>query len=932
MARVRTRAKFSTKKKFAAITAMVLCIALLAGGVFAWTDFSQSFINRFRGGVTADVLLHDDFEPWQNKDVYVENTGDQNLIVRVKFNEFLQIGNDFIVGSDPNDKSTWEPHLFDGCALATHEYFTWFMSGNQKTYLHGTSEQGNDDWSAHTPEDPGDIGPNGQMFGRTAASAPTMTMAEWIASDRSAVCWILDTDGWAYWSQLLGKGEATNLLLDNVTLENKPDDNFYYAIDVQLNATNKTEYKKLHTDATQEAIDNIINVVAVVKVNDLTATGPASIQRGSTGTYLADIDSGNQRNNGVTWTISGNSDPSTRINPKTGVLTAGLNETGTVTVTATSKDDASKKATVGPVTFTANSVVTPKSITVVTNPAGLTTVDQGGSVQFNATVNGTSTVDVPSQAVTWELVAPAPAGVTIDANGLLNVPVTATGTVKVQARSVASNTVVSNLVSLNINVTQAPVLTVTITPASVEQAADLRPGESQQFSASVGGTTNQSVTWSVSGNTDPNTKISASGLLTIGVNEQESHTITVKATSVADGTYDSDASVYVSPVPVNVTGVNLTPAAPTVQKGGSQTFTAAVTDDHPTKTVSQAVVWSISGQQKASSINPTTGVLTVASDETATTITVTATSVADSSKSGTAAVTVPQPTVSGVTVTPVTVTLQKGGAQTFTAAVNGTNNPSQAVTWSISGQEKAGTAIDASGKLTVAADETSGTITVTATSVYDGTKKGTATVTVLQGPVLPAAGGTFTDSTGVAWRVLTTDGNGNKLIVTENVYSVGTSKAWTAYTTTYHTSNVFVKYESSSGSLRTNMNTWYSNFTSAELKAAALMPTLGYEATNTTASWSSTWDIEAAISKAGDAPTGKDGIVFPLSASEVNRYLGKTNDSHAATDTLGTARHWYLRSPGTAAGPLSCVVMNGGISYGLSTVEHGFRPAMWIKP
>jgi len=83
----------SPKKKVALVTAIVVLAALLLGGAFAWIDFSQNFVNRFRGGVTPDILLHDDFEPWVNKDVYVENPGEQDMYVRVQFKEFLQIGN-----------------------------------------------------------------------------------------------------------------------------------------------------------------------------------------------------------------------------------------------------------------------------------------------------------------------------------------------------------------------------------------------------------------------------------------------------------------------------------------------------------------------------------------------------------------------------------------------------------------------------------------------------------------------------------------------------------------------------------------------------------------------------------------------------------------------------------------------------------------------
>jgi hypothetical protein len=163
-----------------------------------------------------------------------------------------------------------------------------------------------------------------------------------------------------------------------------------------------------------------------------------------------------------------------------------------------------------------------------------------------------------------------------------------------------------------------------------------------------------------------------------------------------------------------VTGVNVSPTTAT----GSQTFTATVAG---TGSPSQAVTWSTT----AGSINSSTGVFTApAATGSTQTITVTATSVQDGTKSGTATVTIAgASTVSGVNVSPTTAT----GNQTFTATVNGTNSPSQAVTWSLIG----GGSINSSGVFTAPASTASPqTVTVTATSVQDGTKSGTATVTV----------------------------------------------------------------------------------------------------------------------------------------------------------------------------------------------------------
>ena len=79
-------------------------------------------------------------------------------------------------------------------------------------------------------------------------------------------------------------------------------------------------------------------------------------------------------------------------------------------------------------------------------------------------------------------------------------------------------------------------------------------------------------------------------------------------------------------------------------------------------------------------------------------------------------------TVSSVTVTPSTAT----GSTTFAATVAGTGGPSQSVTWTTT----AGS-INASGVFTApAATASVQTITITATSVQDATKSGTATATI----------------------------------------------------------------------------------------------------------------------------------------------------------------------------------------------------------
>jgi hypothetical protein len=86
-----------------------------------------------------------------------------------------------------------------------------------------------------------------------------------------------------------------------------------------------------------------------------------------------------------------------------------------------------------------------------------------------------------------------------------------------------------------------------------------------------------------------------------------------------------------------VISVSVSPATASVQKGTTQKFTATVS---VLGGVAQTVTWSVTNGVVRTSINAS-GVLTVASTETAATLIVTATSTVDSSKKGTATVTIP---------------------------------------------------------------------------------------------------------------------------------------------------------------------------------------------------------------------------------------------------------------------------------------------------
>jgi uncharacterized protein YjdB len=188
-------------------------------------------------------------------------------------------------------------------------------------------------------------------------------------------------------------------------------------------------------------------------------------------------------------------------------------------------------------------------------------------------------------------------------------------------------------------------------------------------------------------------------------------------------------------IPSSVTSVTVNPSDVTIQKGTSYQFSAIVNGDN---NPSQEVHWSIDGGGGTTRVSQD-GTLTIDVDEAAETITVKAFSAISGYTDvfGIATVTVseekqPEPIVDEVLVTPSAITLDKGDSFTFSARVNGTNNPSQSVAWSITDHVSANTEITGSGVLAISQDETAGTINVIATSTVDGSKCGTAVVTVKQ--------------------------------------------------------------------------------------------------------------------------------------------------------------------------------------------------------
>ena len=176
--------------------------------------------------------------------------------------------------------------------------------------------------------------------------------------------------------------------------------------------------------------------------------------------------------------------------------------------------------------------------------------------------------------------------------------------------------------------------TLGISITSPASSVTLVKGATQNYTATLTNFSNSNVNWTVSagGGTFPPTSTTSSSPTTFTAGTT-ANTFTITATAVQDGVTTATQNVTV----VDSTSVNVvvSPATPTVVSGAIQAFTAAVTPITNT-----AVTWSIS--PAVGSINASTGLYTAPAAPLASpqTVIVTATSTADTSRTGTATVTV----------------------------------------------------------------------------------------------------------------------------------------------------------------------------------------------------------------------------------------------------------------------------------------------------
>ena len=220
--------------------------------------------------------------------------------------------------------------------------------------------------------------------------------------------------------------------------------------------------------------------------------------------------------------------------------------------------------------------------------------------------------------------------------------------------------------------------------------------------------------------------------------------------------------------------------------------------------------------------------------------------------------------------------------------------------------------------------------------------------------LVPGVGRTFTDSSGIEWRVLTKDSNGNKLIITEDAHGgpygkrpLGWSPETIAYfgwtteylAVAYNNRNVYSRL-SHSDTLRDELNAWFTDRLAPELKEIALpvenvdndvrLEPNGIERFDATEYRSfRTEHGPEGISRASNGSATPENSLFVLSISEVNQYKRR-----GRLLRRGQNRSWWLRSPGLYANSVAYVDTISDVFIYSSPANNGLhiRPALWTRP
>ena len=414
-----------------------------------------------------------------------------------------------------------------------------------------------------------------------------------------------------------------------------------------------------------------VNIESTASVSISVSPSTAQVSVGGQRQFSAAVTG--TTNTSVKWSVAG---PGCSGSTCGSISTSGL-------YTAPAKIPASSKVIITAVSVAAPGRSSSATATIVAASSQLSVtpsapqVKPGAQLQFTASGPGSS-------IVIWSVSGSGCSGIncgSITSSGLYTAPAKAPtpATVVVTATSLF-NPAMSG--STAVTIVSPGQVAVTVTPDSVQ----LNTGAQQLFKAAVTGTSNTAVQWSVGGYGCSGATcgtITAGGLYTAPSAPPNPSLIFVTATSVADSTMSSTATVTI----VQQIAVSLSPSSAQVIEGHSQQFVAKVTG-----TVVPGANWSLTGPGCSGATCGTVssaGLYTApATAPTPAQVTLTATAVADGETHASATITIIVPVE--VAISPTNALVTVGQQLQFRASVSGTTN--KAVTWSVSGSGCSGAA------------------------------------------------------------------------------------------------------------------------------------------------------------------------------------------------------------------------------------------------
>ena len=327
-----------------------------------------------------------------------------------------------------------------------------------------------------------------------------------------------------------------------------------------------------------------------------------------------------------------------------------------------------------------------------------TTILEGGSETLVATV---LPENATNRNVSWKSSDEAVA--TVDANGKV------TG---VKAGEAVITVTTEDGKKINTCKVTVKSNTVNVTGVSLNKSSiSIMVGTDETLVAKVlpENATNQNVTWSCK---NPEiASVDANGKVT-GIKVGR----TIVTVTTEDGGKTADCAVNVSERPISVMGVELNKTELIFQIGDSETLVASI---KPAYASNKKVTW-VSDKPEIATVDANGKVIGVKAG--VATITVTTD---DGGKTATCKVLV-SPRVDKVTVTPATLTMGINKTYKLNANVEGPTGVLRKVFWTSSDETIA--TVDNNGNVTT--KDKAGTVTITATSAANSTKKGTCTITV----------------------------------------------------------------------------------------------------------------------------------------------------------------------------------------------------------